>query len=247
MDAAEACELSLLQTRDHAEDAFLLGVLELGLKADDVEKRAERIVLAKLDHRVGTLAGAGVDEADRLHRTEAQRVAAARGHHLDGKTTLEIRRRGFPFLELRLLAGQKGVDERLVLVAVERTVDVISAVAARSRLVPAGLKPGTIEVDRVPVHDRSDGIEERQRVLAGQPADRIGESGGGERTGGDDDAVPVLRRQSGNFLADRGDQRFRLDRGRDGGGKALAVDRKRCTRGNLVRIGRAHDQGSAAA
>ena len=45
------------------------------------------------------------------------------------------------------------------------------------------------------MHDRRDGVEEGERVLAGQLADRLGERGRGERPGGDDDAVPIRRRQ----------------------------------------------------
>jgi hypothetical protein len=50
----------------------LLGMLQLGLEADHVPQRAERIVLAQLDDGIGPAAGARIVEADRLHRAEAQ-------------------------------------------------------------------------------------------------------------------------------------------------------------------------------
>ena len=52
------------------------------------------------------------------------------------------------------------------------------------------------------MHDRRDGVEEGERVLAGERADRGGEIGRGERAGRDDDAVPVRRRQR-DFAARR--------------------------------------------
>ena len=53
MQAAEPRELGVLQAGDHAEDARLLAVLQLGLEADHVAQRAERIVLAQLHDGVG--------------------------------------------------------------------------------------------------------------------------------------------------------------------------------------------------
>ena len=67
VDAAQARELGALQARDHAEDALLLAPGQLGLEADHVEQRAERIVLAQLDHRMRPPAGARIDQPDRLH------------------------------------------------------------------------------------------------------------------------------------------------------------------------------------
>ena len=65
------------EARDHAEDAHLLGVLQLGLEADHVPQRAERVVLAQLHDGVGRAPPVvRIGEADRLHRPEAQRFAA---------------------------------------------------------------------------------------------------------------------------------------------------------------------------
>src|SRR3984885_7990544 len=51
--AAEAGEPRPFEPRNHAEDATLLAVFELGLEADNVEERAQRIVLPELDHGMG--------------------------------------------------------------------------------------------------------------------------------------------------------------------------------------------------
>jgi hypothetical protein len=47
--------------------------------------------------------------------------------------------------------------------------------------------------------DRRDGVEEGERILARQIADGFGQRRRGQRPGGDDDAVPVFRRQAGDL------------------------------------------------
>ena len=182
-----------------------------------------------------------IGEAERLHWAVTQRFATALGHHLDRQTAIEIGRRRFEIAELDLLAGEQRIDKRLVLRARERAIDVVGAGACRPRFVVARLEPGDVEIDRLAVHDRREGIEESERGLAGERADRIGERWRGERAGGDDDAVPV-RRQGGNFLAADIDERLVRKRRGNGRGKAIAVDGERASRRQLVGIGRAHHQ-----
>ena len=70
-------------------------MLQLGLEADHVEQRAERIVLPQLHDRMGFHQRiVRVGQADRLHRPVAQGLAAALGHHLDRQAAVEIGRRG---------------------------------------------------------------------------------------------------------------------------------------------------------
>ena len=115
MHAAEPGELRLFEPRDHAEDAPLLAVFELGLEADDVEQRAERVVLPELDDGVGLdLRIVGVGEAERLHRPVAQGLAAALGHHLDRQAAVEIGR-ALEFAKFGLLRREQRVDEGFVL------------------------------------------------------------------------------------------------------------------------------------
>ena len=79
-------------------------------------KRAERIVLAKLHHGVRLHAGPmRVGETDRLHRSVAERVGAALGHHLDGQAALEIGCGRFELFEGGLLGGKQRRDESVVL------------------------------------------------------------------------------------------------------------------------------------
>ena len=70
-------------------------------------------------------------------------------------------------------------------------------------------------------------------------ADRGRERRRGQGAGGDDDAVPVLRRQAGDFAALDCDQRLGDDRRLDRGGKAVAVDRQRAAGRHLVGVGAA--------
>ena len=209
MQAAEPGELRLLQPRDHPEDADLLGIFQLGLESHHVEQAAQRIVLAQLDHRMGPPAALGFGQAHRLHRAEAQGLAPARRHHLDGQAAVEIGRARFPFLEFGLVARQQRIDEGLVLRAVERAVDVVGAVAGRAALVVARLEPGHIEIDALAMDDGRDGIEESQRIFAAKRADRLGQARRGQWTGGDDRVAPFDRRQAFDLAARKRNQRAR--------------------------------------
>ena len=62
------------------------------------------------------------------------------------------------------------------------------------------------------MHDRRDGVEEGELALAGELLDGGGERRRGEGPGGDDDAVPVGRRQAGDLAALDRDQRVSLER-----------------------------------
>ena len=115
MHAAEPGELRAFEPGNHAEDAALLAIFELGLEADDVEQRAERIVLPELDHGIGfDLRVMRVGEPDRLHRPVTEGLAAALGHHFDRQAAVEIGR-ALEFAELGLFRREKRVDEGLVL------------------------------------------------------------------------------------------------------------------------------------
>ena len=116
-----------------------------------------------------------IRKAERFHRTMPQRLASALGHDFDRQAAIEIRRRHFEIPENGFLAGEQRIDEFAVLPARQRTVDVIGAGAARPGFVVARLKPGDIEIDRIAMNDRGQGIEECQRVFAGQRAYRIGQ------------------------------------------------------------------------
>ena len=79
MNLAEAEELRVLQPRNHAQDAGLLAELQMVLEADQVEAIGAQVLLPELHGGPGTAAGARIDQTHGLHRTEAQRIAAAAG------------------------------------------------------------------------------------------------------------------------------------------------------------------------
>src|SRR5258707_8280372 len=188
MQAAEPGEFGVLEAWNGTEYAVLRAVLQLGLEADDVVERAELVVLAQLHDGIGFYGRVPrIGPPYRLPRSVPPRLAAAFSHHFDRQAAVEIGRIGLPVLEVDLLAGQQRIDKRIVLLLGHRAVDVIGAGAAGPDLVVARLKPRYRHVDGILVHDRRDCIEERQRVLVGEPANRIRQRRRGEGAGGDDD------------------------------------------------------------
>src|SRR5579884_2879504 len=109
---------------------------ELGLESHHVVERAERVVLAELHDGETAAAGPWIGEADRLHRSPAQRIRAARRHYLDRETALEIRR-AFPLMRRHRVGALECRHEPLVGVARQGAIDVVGAVA----LAVAGLAP----------------------------------------------------------------------------------------------------------
>ena len=231
------------EARNGAEDPHLLAVLQLGLEAHHVEQRAELVVLPKLHDRIRLdVRPMRVGQPERLHRPVAQRLASALGHDLDRQAAVEIGRIRFELAECDLFAAQQRIDEGVVLLARERTIDVVGAGAARACFVVARLEPGDVEVDGLAMNDRRDGIKESERGFPAQLADRLGQRLGGQRAGGDDDAVPV-RPRARRFLRAgfRSAARVRAPR-------VIAAEKpSRSTAsappaGQLVLIGGAHDQ-----
>ena len=165
-----------------------------------------------------------------------QGFAAALGHDLDRQAAVEIGRRRLEIVKCGFLARKQRIDEGVVLRARQRAIDVIGARAAGTNLVVARLKPDDVEIDRVAVHDRRDGVEEGERSFAGQGAQRVGERRRRQRAGGDDDVVPLGRRFE-NLLAADVDERLAFQRRGDGGGKAVTIDRERAARRQLVGVG----------
>src|SRR4051812_309970 len=104
---AEPRELGLLQARDAPEYLLLCAVFQLGLESDHVVERAELVVLAQLDDRIGLDGGiVRICQTHRLHRPVPQGLVAALRHHFNGQAAVEIGRVGFPFLEVGLFARE---------------------------------------------------------------------------------------------------------------------------------------------
>src|SRR5207248_716470 len=83
MHHAEADELSLLEPGNQTEDTCLIAPFDLRLESDEAEMVAREVVLTQLHGGVWLATRAWIDEADRFHRPEPQRVTAAMRHHFD--------------------------------------------------------------------------------------------------------------------------------------------------------------------
>ncbi len=97
------------------------------------------------------------------------------------------------------------------------------------------------------MNDRRNRVEESERGFAGRGEDRLGEGGRGEGASGNDYAVPAGRRQTRDLFATNLDQRVLSYGAGHGRREAVAVDRERAARRDLVRIGGPHDQRAEAA
>src|ERR1700751_2841695 len=104
-----------------------------------------------------------------------------------------------------LVAGEQFTNKNLILLARQRAVDVIRARAARTGLVVTRLKPRLLQVNAVAVDDRCNGVEKSKLLFAGPACDCSRESGRSERSGCDDDDVPIVGRRD-NFSALKRDQ-----------------------------------------
>src|SRR5262245_167185 len=247
VQSAEAGKLRLLEARNGAQDAHLFTVLELGLEANHVPQRAKTIVLAQLHDGVGTFAAAmGVGEADGFHGAKTQGVAAALGHHLDRQAALKVGRGGLPGLEARFFGGEERGDEGVVLALSHGAINVIGARTAGAGLVIARLTPGDLGIDAIEMHDRRNGIEKSQFALTGELLDGGRQGRRRERTGGDDDAVPLGRRQAGNLGPFDRNQGMAVERLRHRPSEVVAIDGERPARGQLVGVAGGHDQGTRA-
>jgi hypothetical protein len=164
VDAAEAQELRVREPRDHPEDALLLGVAEPGLEADHVPHPPGAVLHAQLHHRPRPPPGARVDEPHRLERPEAERVAPAPRHLLDRHAPLEVRHL-VEGVRRRPVGGHERVEERLVLLAGHRAVEVRALPAGPlHRFAPPPRRPERHRrVDRVGGEHRRDGVVEGER------------------------------------------------------------------------------------
>ena len=87
---AHAGEAALFKARNQTQDFLLPAPLDIGLETHQVVQRGGRVVLAELHHRVGTVSGARIPEADRPHRTEGQGIFPAPGQDLDRQAAFKI-------------------------------------------------------------------------------------------------------------------------------------------------------------
>ena len=131
MNLAEAHELGAFEARDQAQNPRLLAESQVVLESHQVVAVGAQVLLAQLHHGVRPAPGARIDQSHRLHGAEAQRLAAAPRQLFDGQAGFEIRRLVFRDMGRHALAGEQRVEEALVLLAVERAVDVVVGAVER--------------------------------------------------------------------------------------------------------------------
>src|SRR5271170_6716111 len=158
------------------------------------------VVLAQLHDRKGLIAGARMSEPHRSHGAERKRHRTAARDLFDGHAALEI---DLLFERMRrdLFRRHNGADKGLVLISVERTVDVILAAFA-----PARGHVSDVHVDRRGRHDWGDGVVEVEVARAHDSIQLFAERSAGEWTGRD---YRWSRRQRSRFLPHDLDQRMR--------------------------------------
>ena len=137
----------------------------------------------------------GSHQPHRLHRAEPQRLAPAPRQLLDGQAGFE-EARSVVFWDVRRhgLGRENRVDESLVLLAIERAIQII--VGAVERLAVTRRAERDRKIDRIGFDDRADRVVEEQPLGAGQPSDLFGQRAAGERAGGDDRDRVVRDRSS---------------------------------------------------
>src|SRR5947208_978694 len=83
------------------------------------------VILTKLHDGIGCAVGPGIEQADRFHRAETQRINAAVSHHFDRQTSLE---KSFlvEIMDGRRFSVSERVVEPIVFFACEWTIEVIA-------------------------------------------------------------------------------------------------------------------------
>ena len=103
-----------------------------------------------------------IDEADRLHGAEPERVDTARRHDLHGKAALEIVTL-VDLVQVDRRSRDQGFVKNTVLLTAHRTVDVIISAFAVAR----GAER-LVEVDRLELEDGAHGVVEIEVIAAGK-------------------------------------------------------------------------------
>ena len=152
-------ELSVLQARHHMEDALLLAKGQVGLEAHQVIGGLLLVLGTQLNRRPGATSGTRVGEADGLHGTKADGILAGARDLLGGLAGLE-QIATLKVLEHHAVGRGKRLDKGLVLLLVERSVEIVAA----PLLLVARLREQHVHIERGGIDDRRRGIEERKGV-----------------------------------------------------------------------------------
>ena len=152
-------ELSVLQARHHMEDALLLAKGQVGLEAHQVIGGLLLVLGTQLNRRPGATSGTRVGEADGLHGAKANGVLAGARNFLGRLAGLE-QIAALKVFEHHAVGRGKCLDKGLVLLLVERSVEIVAA----PLLLVARLREQHVHIERGGIDDRRRGIEERKGV-----------------------------------------------------------------------------------
>ena len=141
------------------EDTLLLAKGQICLEAHQVIGCLFLVLGTKLNRRPGTTTGSRVGEADGLHGAKANSVLAGAGDLLGGLTGLE-EVAALKVLEHHAVGGGECLDKGLVLILVERSVEIVAA----PLLLVARLREQHVHIERGGIDDRRGSVKERQGV-----------------------------------------------------------------------------------
>src|SRR5687767_3767402 len=160
MYLTELQKLGVLKTGYQSQHARLLAVAKMVLETDEPERIGHQILLPKLNACIRFFTCPWIAQALWFHRTKAQSFHASPGDLLDRQTRFKPAR----FLEAfqrHRLSHEQFVDERLILGAVHRAIDVIVAT-----LIVSGRLERDRHVDRIGRYDRCDRVVKIELVVA---------------------------------------------------------------------------------
>src|SRR3954466_6723861 len=127
MDRPVPQEFRLGESRNHLQHSLLLGNAKTRLEPDQIPHPSRAILLSKLNDGVRVASGARIAKTYRLERAEPEGVASALRPDFDRHAALEV----WNLVELVavvLVGGDQRVEERIVLLARHRAVQIRAAV-----------------------------------------------------------------------------------------------------------------------
>ena len=134
MDLAVTQEPRIFESGNQAQDSGLLSELEMILKSDQVVGVGAQVLLAQLHDGIRSFARAWIAQSHRLHRSEAQSIAAAARDLFDRETAFEI----IQIFPVRLFDSWRGDLTRYPYVSAAASPAIIRSVRAMSLMMAGG-------------------------------------------------------------------------------------------------------------
>ena len=182
------------------------------------------ILGTQLNRRPGTTSGTRVGKADGLHSAKADSILAGTGDLLGGLTGLE-EVATLKVLEHNAVGGGERLDKGLVLLLIERSVEIVAA----PLLLVARLREQYVHIERGGIDDWRGSVKERQGVATDELHDLFTQCRRTQRARGNDHvALGNLRDLAVHDLNTGSSGNLGLDKL----GKLDAVDRQGTARGN---------------